>query len=79
METLINVKDDANKKRVFIIASRNMKEQTTDNTGTVTTTNVENGVYRNLYKKTDSPYLQDNIRNRTHNFIQNNTFTFGRK
>ena len=36
-------------------------QSTTNNTGTVTTTNAENGNDRNRYKKVDSPYLLGDI------------------
>ena len=50
---MVDANDDANKKKGFAIALRNANKIT----GTV----VENGVYKNLYKKFDSPYLLPDV------------------
>ena len=51
--TLVDANDDANKKRVFTIAKRNASKIS----GTV----VENGAYKNIYKKFDPPYLLPDV------------------
>ena len=48
-QTLVGANDDPNKKLVLTIASRNAS--------IISGTVVENGEYRNLHKKFDSPYL----------------------